>query len=208
LRACKGLIMKRAAATATLALTLGLFGITASSAQGLYPAPANSGYPQGSLDNGDMGDSGGTYTGSGNSAPGSAYTGVGNSAPGSAHTGVGVPTGGSGYVGKGGCVDCRAPRKHYDTQEVVKTYRNVDRSRVINTKSYVYKRPRAVYAPPVVRVPVVKVIEVVVQRYHVVEVPNYTYQPVVYRPAYRPVVHHPAKYCYGYGCSYRLRVRG
>src|SRR5207253_1584717 len=131
------------------------------------------------------------------------------------YSGPAPDAGPSGYSGKGGsgCVDCVAPRRHYDTREVIKTHRNVDHSRVINTHSYVYKRPRVVQMAPVVRVPVIKVVEVVVQRYHVVEVPNYAYVPVVYRPAYRPAVHRPVKECYGgrggYGsCQYRLRVRG
>ena len=39
------------------------------------------------------------------------------------------------------CPDC-APRKHYDNVEVVKSHRDVDRSRVINTESVVEVPPR------------------------------------------------------------------
>jgi hypothetical protein len=36
------------------------------------------------------------------------------------------------------CKGCPAPRPHYDSQEVVRTTRDIDHSRVINTQSVVY----------------------------------------------------------------------
>lgn len=40
------------------------------------------------------------------------------------------------------CQDCPQPRPHYDSQEVIKTTRDVDRSRVINTTTVVPVPPR------------------------------------------------------------------
>ena len=80
------------------------------------------------------------------------------------------------------CANCDAPRRNYDSVEVVKTRRNIDRSRVIHTKTVmpVYRRAR-----PVVQVPVVTVVQYVVHRYHVVDKPLiYTYQVPVYQRAY------------------------
>ena len=100
------------------------------------------------------------------------------------------------------CRDCDAPRKNYDSVEVVKTRRNIDRSRVIHTKTImpVYRRVR-----PVVQVPVVTVVQYVVHRYYVVDKPlTYSYQMPAYQPAYR--VHrraHPV-----YHRSRVLRVGG
>jgi hypothetical protein len=99
------------------------------------------------------------------------------------------------------CYDCVTPRKHYDSREVVKTHRNVDHSRVINTTSVVHLPPRVV-----VRVPVVTVVKVVVQHYRVVEQDNY---------ALVDVGHRPVKDCwrgrrgtYSGSCGQVLRVRG
>lgn len=39
--------------------------------------------------------------------------------------------------GRKACRDCVAPRPHYDTQEVVRTSRDIDHSRVINTQTVV-----------------------------------------------------------------------
>jgi hypothetical protein len=102
------------------------------------------------------------------------------------------------------CLACGdAPRPHYDSQEVVKTHQDIDRSRVISTRT-VIKRVRVVEAPLVVRVPVVKVIEVVVQPYRMVEVMPYTtrvyHRPAHYRPLYRCVP--------GDGCHRVLHARG
>jgi hypothetical protein len=42
------------------------------------------------------------------------------------------------------CKNCVAPRPHYDSQEVVRTTKDVDKSRVINTQSVVYVPSRKV----------------------------------------------------------------
>lgn len=87
------------------------------------------------------------------------------------------------------CLACDKPRPHYDSQEVVKTQQDVDRSRVINTRTVV-RHVRVVVAPMLVRVPAVKVIEVVVQPYRMVEVTNFAYRRVYHRPLYhRPLYH-------------------
>jgi hypothetical protein len=98
----------------------------------------------------------------------------------------------------GKCHDCPKPRDHYDSQEIVRTTRDVDRSRVINTQSEVVVGRRiketnhliirenqtrdvgvvqhnhTIYEVTpryVIRVPRVIVVNYVMQRYHVVEMP-------------------------------------
>jgi hypothetical protein len=88
------------------------------------------------------------------------------------------------------CRDCdMQPRERYDSVEAVKTRRYVDHSRIVRTRSVV---PVYRHAAPVVQVPAVTVVEFVVRRYHVVEVPQtYSYPAPAYRrawPAY-PRVH-------------------
>ena len=116
------------------------------------------------------------------------------------------------------CDNCGAPRKKYHSVEVIKSHRNIDRSRVIHTRTVVpvYRRAR-----PVVRVPVVTVVQYVVHQYRVVDTPIvYTYRLPVYRPAhpvYRGVhpIHDRVHQCrrgpHGYysgSCSRVLRVGG
>lgn len=60
------------------------------------------------------------------------------------------------------CPGCE-PAKHYDTQEVIKTVREVDRSRVVNTTSVVVR--------PVYIRPVRTVVNFVVHHYKVVSRP-------------------------------------
>ena len=52
--------------------------------------------------------------------------------------------GGNSYSNSGNsnCPDCPKPRQHYDSQEVVHTTQDVDRSQVINTTSVVPVAPR------------------------------------------------------------------
>jgi hypothetical protein len=98
----------------------------------------------------------------------------------------------------GKCHDCPKPRGHYDSQEIVRTSRDVDRSRVINTQSEVVvgrrvketnhliirenqtrdvgvvRHNHTIYEVSpryVVRVPRVTVVNYVTQRYQVVEMP-------------------------------------
>jgi hypothetical protein len=86
------------------------------------------------------------------------------------------------------CLGCKKPRPHYDSEEVLKTQQDIDRSRVINTRTVV-RRVRVVEPPVLVRVPAVKVIEVVVQSYRMVEVGEFAYRPSYrHRPMYRRVL--------------------
>jgi hypothetical protein len=94
------------------------------------------------------------------------------------------------------CADCVAPRRQYDSQEVIRTYQDVDQSRVINTTEV---RTRVVMP-----VPVIKTIEIVVQPYRVVEVPNYAYVPVRSRPV---VESRCGRYGHQGWCGPPLRVR-
>ena len=95
------------------------------------------------------------------------------------------------------CRDCATQDKRYDTEEVIRTHREVDHSRVINTRSEVITHTRVV-----VPMPVVKTVEIVVQRYHVIEVPNTSYVSLVSRPVHRC---HRGRHD---GCGRWLRVRG
>ena len=117
------------------------------------------------------------------------------------------------------CYDCPAPRDHYDTQETVRTTRDVDKSRVINTQSQVVVGRRlketnhlvirenetrnvgvvqhnhTVYEVEplyVMRVPKITVVSYVTQRYHVVEQPAMMTVPVPVRHVRIPV---PAGRC-------------
>ncbi|WP_157100449.1 hypothetical protein [Rhodoplanes sp. Z2-YC6860] len=112
------------------------------------------------------------------------------------------------------CHNCPAPRDHYDTQEIIRTSRDVDRSRVINTQSEVVVGRRlkesnhlvihenetrnvgviqhnhTVYEVEpryVMRVPKVTVVSYVTQRYHVVEQPAMVTVPVPVRRVMVPV---------------------
>ena len=105
--------------------------------------------------------------------------------------------GASANVANAECRDCATPDKHYDTEEVIRTHREVDHSRVINTRSEVITRTRVV-----VPMPVVKTVEIVVQRYHVIEVPHTSYVSLVSRPVHRC---HRGRHG---GCGRWLRVRG
>jgi hypothetical protein len=86
------------------------------------------------------------------------------------------------------CRNCPPPR-HYDSQETIRTTRTIDRSRVINTTSVVYRAvPQiVVVAPPPV------VVNYVVQRYVITHYPNSDAVRVIYPVAprfYRPVAPH------------------
>jgi hypothetical protein len=130
------------------------------------------------------------------------------------------------------CPDC-APRRKYDSQEVIKKVRNVDQSRVINTTTVVPVRSRVNETNHLVirrnethltgvvrhnhtivekevryvrRVPARTVVEFVTHDYRVVERPDTVTVPVTYRPngCYRP-----GRAYVGYGsCRPALRVRG
>jgi hypothetical protein len=102
--------------------------------------------------------------------------------------------GASATVAKAECRDCAPPGRHYDSIEVIRTVREVDHSRVIDTRSEVMTRVRVV-AP----MPVVKTVEIVVRRYRVIEVPNTSYVSVVSYPVNR---YHRIRH------SRWLRVRG
>ncbi len=209
--------MKLAVAAALLALALIPISTAAPAADGVITRyTGNSGYAPSTVSNDEPDDSG--------PAPSPAYSGNGGNSGSTSYSGGSTysaarPTPDRAATPARAAAASIAPRRAGITTPARSSRSTAmsTHSRVIDTHSYVYKRPRVVHSVPVVRVPVVKVIEVVVQRYHVVEVPNYTYRPVVYRPAYRPVVHRPVKECYGgrggYGghgsCHVRmLRVRG
>ena len=130
------------------------------------------------------------------------------------------------------CADC-APRRKYDSQEVVKKVRNIDQSRVINTTTVVPVRTRVDETNRLVirqnethmtgvvrhnhtivekevryvrRIPVRTTVEFVTHDYRVVERPDTVTVPVTYRPngCYRP-----GRAYVGYGsCRPALRVRG
>jgi hypothetical protein len=131
------------------------------------------------------------------------------------------------------CYDCPAP-KVYDSQEIVRTTRDVDRSRVINTQSEVevsrrvketnhliireneirnvgvVQRNHTVYERVpryVIRVPKVTVVSYVTQRYHVVDMPATMTVPVSIRPASR--CSRGGRYSrYDDSCRRVLRFRG
>jgi hypothetical protein len=88
--------------------------------------------------------------------------------------------GASATVANAECRDCAVPDRQYDTEEVIRTVREVDHSRVINTRSEVITRTRVV-AP----MPMVKTVEIVVQHYRVIEVPNTSYVSMVSYPVNR-----------------------
>jgi hypothetical protein len=96
------------------------------------------------------------------------------------------------------CRDCGGSTKRYDTQEVIKTTRDVDHSRVINTTSVVVR--------PVYIRPVRTVVNFVVHHYAVVS------RPVDYEsyPAPRAVERdcRPSRRHVRGGCGTVLRVRG
>ena len=131
------------------------------------------------------------------------------------------------------CVDC-APRRKYDSQEIVKKVRNIDKSRVINTTTVVPVRTRVNETNRLVirqnethltgvvrhnhtiiekevryvrRIPVRTVVEFVTHDYRVVERPDtITVPATLYRPngCYRP-----GRAYVGHGsCRPALRVRG
>jgi hypothetical protein len=130
------------------------------------------------------------------------------------------------------CADC-APRRKYDSQQVIKKVRNVDQSRVINTTTVVPVRTRVDETNRLVirqnetqltgvvqhnhtiiekevryvrRIPAQTTVEFVTHNYRVVERPDTVTVPVTYRPngCYRP-----GRSYVGYGsCRPALRVRG
>jgi hypothetical protein len=131
------------------------------------------------------------------------------------------------------CADCE-PRRRYDSEEVIKKIRNIDRSRVINTQTVVPVRSRVNETNHLVirqnetqltgvvqhnhtilekevryvrRIPARTVVEFVTHDYRVVERPDTVTVPVtLYRPngCYRP-----GRAYVGYGhCRPSLRVRG
>ena len=131
------------------------------------------------------------------------------------------------------CINCPPPRK-YDSEEVVKTSRDIDRSRVINTTTVVpVRRPvkeinRLVIHKNTIRnvgvirhnhtiiekevryvrrIPIETVVEFVTQKYRVVEKPaNYIAVPVGQRPV-RDCIRSKRSYRSG-SCGPALRVRG
>jgi hypothetical protein len=99
------------------------------------------------------------------------------------------------------CVGCDTPKKKYDSVEVIRTIKNVDRSRVINTTTVVpYIRG------PVVSVPIVTRVQIIVHRYEVEEVPYaHTYQRKIYVQKCR----HGSRSYYAPSCGGRaVHVRG
>jgi hypothetical protein len=132
------------------------------------------------------------------------------------------------------CHDCPAP-KVYDTQEVVRTRRDVDHSRVIETQSELPVSRRVKENNHLVirenetrnvgviqhnhtiiererryvrRVPVVTTVSFVVHRYRVVETPATVTVPVSYRPVSRCAKRKPGYVGYDGSCRRVLRVRG
>jgi hypothetical protein len=103
------------------------------------------------------------------------------------------------------CSDCPPP-KHYDKIEVVKTSRDVDQSRVINTDSVVHVRPKEKeYNKLVIHENEVRNVGVIQHNHRIIEKEiRYVKRKPVYRyPAYQvqtvivPVVVQPAREC---GC--------
>lgn len=136
------------------------------------------------------------------------------------------------------CYDCPQPRDHYDTQETIRSTKDVDHSRVIETQSEVPVSRRVketnhliirenetrnvgvvqhnhtiIERVPryVVRVPVVTTVSYVTQQYRVVETPATVTVPVSYRPARRCHGKRYGRYDARYdyeSCRPLLRVRG
>jgi len=132
------------------------------------------------------------------------------------------------------CYDCPKPRDHYDTQETVRTTKDVDNSRTINTQDEVEVSRRVketnhliirqnetrhvgvvqhnhtiyeVTPRYVVRVPKVTTVAYVTQRYRVVEMPATITVPVSVRPVSR--CSRGGRYSrYDESCRRVLRVRG
>ena len=130
------------------------------------------------------------------------------------------------------CVNCPPPRK-YDSEEVVRTSRDIDRSRTINTTTVVPVGRRVQETNRLVihknqirnvgvirhnhtivekeiryvhRIPVPTVVEYITQQYRVVEKPaNYIAVPAGYRPLRD--CHRTKRSRYG-SCGPALRVRG
>jgi hypothetical protein len=131
------------------------------------------------------------------------------------------------------CANCPPPRK-YDSEQVVKTSRDIDRSRVINTTTVVPVRRSVKETNRLVvhqntirnvgvirhnhtiiekevryvhRVPIDTVVEVITQKYRVVEKPaNYIAVPAGRRPV-RDCAR-SRRYDRGSSCGPTLRVRG
>lgn len=131
------------------------------------------------------------------------------------------------------CYKCPKPRDHYDSQEIVRTTREVDKSRVINTRSEVLVGRRVretnhliirenqtrhvgvvqhnhtiyeVTPRYVVRVPKVTTVNYVTQHYRVVEMPAMITVPVSVRPVSRCSRYGTSRY--DNPCRRMLRVRG
>jgi hypothetical protein len=92
--------------------------------------------------------------------------------------------GASATVANAECRDCAPPGRHYDSIEIIRTVREVNHSRVINTRSEVITRVRVV-AP----MPVVKTVEIVVRRYRIIEVPNTSHVSMVSYPVNHGIRH-------------------
>jgi hypothetical protein len=131
------------------------------------------------------------------------------------------------------CYDCPKPREHYDTQETIRTTRDVDHSRVIETQSEepvsrqvketnhliirenetrnvgtVQHNHTIIERVPryVVRVPVVTTVSYVTYNYRVVETPATMTVPVQYQPPRRCA--YGKRHGYDDTCRRVLRVRG
>ncbi len=121
---------------------------------------------------------------------------------------------------KAKCAYC-PPAKNYDSHEVIRTTKDIDRSRVINTVTVVPKRRVIERNHLVIRDHQTRYVGVVRHNHTIVEyvrpvptVINYVTQD--YRATYRPhtelgpaSVYHDRPACgRGYGCRTPLRVRG
>jgi hypothetical protein len=83
------------------------------------------------------------------------------------------------------CPDCQLPRPHYDSQEVIKTSRDVDHSRTINTESVVeVPAKERVHNHLVIRKNTIRNVGVVNHNHTIIE------KEIRYRP--RPVYKRPA----------------
>ena len=87
------------------------------------------------------------------------------------------------------CKNCVAPRPHYDSQEVVRTTRDIDKSRVINTQSVVEVPSRKVrtHNHLVIRQNTIRHVGVVRHNHTIIEKEvRYKRRPSVHVPRYVP----------------------
>jgi hypothetical protein len=110
------------------------------------------------------------------------------------------PLGGPALAGNDAASEAgAAPRQKYDSVEVIRSVKDVDRSRVINTTTVI-----PFVRVPIAEVPIVTRVQFIVHRYVVEEVPlTYTFRRKVYVKQCR----HGSRSYYALSCGRRGRAR-